>query len=255
MMCIDENVLQWELGEESHQELWNSLFKLPVEVDPSTYVHAPVAFVHKHTQSRAVKRFLPCKTKDGKNWSPYQVSSPGNRYRILGHRQSVREAFSGGSAKVFYNAQQHTDYMPFTTYVTTILRRSEVWCHSRRRFFHSAELFELMTARAVFVKSDYDHRDSVDDHGPEDSLAHRSRRYTLMAVLKNPGYELTEKRIKSMMGNGMHVPSVGAAFFYIAAMTSLRSPLRCQLTQHKHGIPEGSEEHTKKSSKHSVSVS
>lgn len=131
---------------------------------------------------------------------------------------SVKDS-AGARAALVCNLRQTASYAPPTPIMSTLLRKSLLWCMSARRLQTPLEALEAHGVGPLWVKGDYSEEELAEMDPPPDDAADLMAEVPPLLEALRQGEKFTDNQIRSLAGNGMHVPTVTAVILFVLAGT------------------------------------
>jgi len=200
------------------------LFNHPLHPDASPadfYFTAPENYTRQLLKELALARGFP-KDNAGKRWKHFQIASAGTRYRLTQHEAALAQAIPGTSvcADYYFDVNQTPQFMPASSLLGTLLRRSRPWSHRLRRMLGPLEAIETMGIGPLFPGA------------PEPDLSPESAPPLFSSLLEG---EFTSPQVRSLAENGICTESFGAAFMFLLGGVYVERPPQLDLQVAREG--------------------
>ena len=204
-MLLTSKRMQWDacVREMGHQVAFEKFFARQVHMRGDEMLRASPELVQSRVTAMAVSRGLPLTRSGGRPWSMCLAMTRSQQAMVDEHERALTSAGYSEHSAILTNIAQRADFMGpvFTGYVPALLRKSLLWSFRLRRLVMNEELFELQGYNML-----------------GDNPEKRSCLAGALAVVP-------ETARRSMAGNGMRVQSVGCAFLFLLACTTLQEQL------------------------------
>ena len=196
ILFSDSSKLQWHpsiLKFGSPQAAFEKLFARNIIMDCDERLRAPAEDIASNHKVLAVRRGMPEVRRSGRNWTGFQILTPALKTAVRFHEQVIQE--NEGTLKNPYvvNLHQSPNYVRTNRGVASaLLRTSRLWSVNKRRLLHPLEYLELQGLNI------WDN----DEFQCEFASALR---------------QLSERQVRQMAGNAMHLRVVGVAIMFCLA--------------------------------------
>jgi len=189
----------------SHCDVFSDTFGMKVMTSGAIFFRAPDDEVQEWIKAMAMKRGLPTVRSSGRLWSYFQVIGPGARNRITSTEDATLAKLATNGTHVdprrldfTFDTTQSKDFTAASLTCPALTQRSLMFCMSKRRCQTPFEALET--------------------HGF--NLYGEALEHHPMCPFKDILGECSEAQLRSLAGNGMDVPSIGAVFLFVLAGTS-----------------------------------
>ena len=185
-----------EVAALGHEAAFRKFFMRQVMLRADEMLRSPTQELDAHVQQLALRRNLPARAANGRQWSCYLAMSKTRQHRVQEHEQVLRAAGFSDRSPVLTNIAQSAQHMgPVVSgYLPTLLRKSDIWSFRLRRLVTATELLEF---QGYNLYGEPQLRSSLE--------------HALQSV------SCTNKT--SLAGNAMHIQCIGSVLLFTIACT------------------------------------
>ena len=199
-MVLLANGMRWHasITQLDPQEAFEKLFGRKIITDCNSRLRAPAAEIQNYTSKLAAKRGLPATRRSQRSWTNFQVLSPAMKAAVRAHEEHCKENFesedsSQPTPSILVNLSQRPTYFQSTPkIVPALLRSSLLWSIQQKRLVNPLEYFEIQ-GHNIFDND--------------------SSQCSFTNVLR----ELSDRKVRQLAGNSMHLRAVGTVTMYAMA--------------------------------------
>ena len=197
MVLLAKRTMRWHPAVVANpQAAFEKIFGRDRVIDCASRLRAPAAEVESYIQSLAQRRGLPAARRTKRQWTCFQVLSPALKAQVKAHEDAYKKSdeYVPGQPALF-NLAQRPDYLKTVGgVVPALLRTSVLWSSHHRRLVLPCEYFEIQGYNV------YDADSTQCD---------------FLHILR----ALSDRKVRQLAGNAMHLRAVGTAIMFILACT------------------------------------
>ena len=194
-VLLRRGILEWHPHVHKYHDLsdlMKDIFDVPCTVPPEELMRAPQSAQSAWIAHQAMRRGLPEKKPNNREWSSWLVLPPGQRQRLGAYEAQAEKKGCLHSAVV--SLSQHAAHQPVSSQglIPTLTRNTQLWSMKLRRSVLPIETVEMM---GVPMFAQHLH-----------SVAEEIKR-------------LNDSQVRCISGNAMHAGQLGAILLLVLCLT------------------------------------